>query len=48
MSRNLSKSLSTIQERTFYGCKSLKTIIIPDSVKTIGDSAFNLNSEVEV
>ncbi len=30
----------TIADEAFYGCKSLKSVTIPDSVTRIGDSAF--------
>ena len=48
-SRHVPKSLkkvtitseTEIKEGAFYGCDSLTTIIIPDSVKTIGRGAFN-------
>ncbi len=32
--------VTSIDERAFYGCKSLKSITIPDSVTSIGDAAF--------
>ena len=34
------KSVTTIGNYVFWGCKSLQSIDIPNSVTTIGDSAF--------
>ena len=32
--------ITTIDDKAFYGCDNLRTIIIPQNVKTIGDKAF--------
>ena len=40
--------VKTICERTFYNCSSLTNIIIPDSVTTIGKSAFNGCSSLKI
>ena len=34
-------NVTSIGEKAFYNCSSLKSITIPDSVKKIGDSAFS-------
>jgi hypothetical protein len=36
----IGKSVTTIENRIFYGCSWLTSIDLPDSVTTIGDSAF--------
>ncbi len=35
------KKVSTIVNRAFYGCDNVKTIVIPNSVTSIGDFAFS-------
>ncbi len=37
----LHENLYSIGERAFFGCDSLDFIIIPDSVKSIGQDAFS-------
>ena len=37
----LHENLHSIGERAFFGCSSLDFIIIPDSVKSIGQDAFS-------
>ena len=43
----LSNNLTKIDWNTFSGCKNLKDIIIPDSVESIGESAFKDCSSLE-
>ncbi len=37
---NIGRNVKHIPEKAFYGCDSLKAIVIPDSVLTIGNEAF--------
>ena len=37
----LHENLNAIGDRAFFGCSSLDFIIIPDSVKSIGQDAFS-------
>lgn len=37
----LSNTLENISDKLFAGCLGLKEILIPNSVKTIGNEAFN-------
>ena len=37
---NIGRNVRHIPEKAFYGCDSLKAIVIPDSVLTIGNEAF--------
>lgn len=41
------QSLSEVQGWTFVGCRKLKEIILPKSVKKVGDQALRTNSTVE-
>ena len=41
------QSLSEVQGWTFIGCGKLKEIILPKSVKKVGDQALRTNSTVE-
>lgn len=41
------RSLSEVQGWTFVGCRKLKEIILPKSVKKVGDQALRTNSTVE-
>ena len=41
------QSLSEVQGWTFVGCRKLKEIIFPKSVKKVGDQALRTNSTVE-
>ena len=41
------QSLSEVQVWTFVGCRKLKEIILPKSVKKVGDQALRTNSTVE-
>lgn len=41
------QSLSEVQGWTFVGCRKLKEIILPKSVKKVGDQALRTNSIVE-
>lgn len=41
------QSLSEVQGWTFVGCRKLKEIILPKSVKKIGDQGFHFDSTVE-
>ena len=38
------RSLSEVQGWTFVGCRKLKEIILPKSVKKVGDQALRTNS----
>ena len=42
----LPKTLTAISEKCFYGCKSIKKILIPASCETIGVSAFECCSRL--
>ena len=42
----LPKTLTAISEKCFYGCKSIKKILIPASCETIGVSAFEYCSSL--
>ena len=37
----LPKSMTTVDDQSFYDCKSLTSIIIPEGVKSIGEHVFN-------
>ena len=41
------QSLSEVQGWTFVGCRKLKEITLPKSVKKVGDQALRTNSTVE-
>ena len=41
------QSLSEVQGWTFVGCRKLKEIILPKSVKKVGDQSLRTNSTVE-
>ena len=38
---SLPNSITEIKERTFYYCHYLRNITIPDSIKYIGNGAFD-------
>ena len=40
------KKVSTIVNRAFYGCDNVKTIVIPNSVTSIGGAAFDYCSSL--
>ena len=41
VSVEISNSVTSIENKSFYGCKSLTSITIPESVTNIGEAAFN-------
>ena len=44
----LNEGLVTIGESAFYGCRKYSTLVIPNSVTTIGDRAFSQNNATAI